>query len=111
MKARVYITLKKGVLDPQGQAVQSGLENLGFKGIKSLRVGKLIEIELEGLSLEEAQSSLKDMCESLLANTVIEDYHFEIEAGDTVSGGVSNSCGERTVVTEKCIIEQGRVIA
>jgi len=104
MKARVYITLKKGVLDPQGRAVQSGLENLGFKGIKSLRVGKLIEIELEGLSLEEAQSSLKDMCESLLANTVIEDYHFEIEAGDTVSG-------ERTVVTEKCIIEQGRVIA
>ncbi len=98
MKAKVYITLKKGVLDPQGRAVQSGLENLGFKGIKSLRVGKLIEIELEGLSLEEAQKSLKDMCESLLANTVIEDYHFEIEAGETK-------------VTEKCILEQGRVIA
>lgn len=98
MKAKVYVTLKKGVLDPQGKAVQSGLEHLGFKGIKDLRVGKLIEIELDGLSLEEAQKSLKEMCESLLANTVIEDYHFEIEEG-----------GE--MVTDKCILSEGKVIA
>ncbi len=98
MKAKVYVTLKKGVLDPQGKAVQSGLVHLGFKGIKDVRVGKLIEIELEGLSLEEAQRSLKDMCESLLANTVIEDYHFEI--GDAPEK-----------VTERCILSEGKVIA
>lgn len=98
MKARVYVTLKKGVLDPQGKAVQSGLEHLGFQGIKDVRIGKLIEIELEGLSMEEAQKSLKDMCESLLANTVIEDYHFEIEQGEEK-------------VTDRCILEQGRVVA
>ncbi|MCX7794140.1 MAG: phosphoribosylformylglycinamidine synthase subunit PurS [Thermodesulfovibrionales bacterium] len=98
MKARVYVTLKKGVLDPQGKAVQSGLEHLGFRGIKDVRVGKLIEIELEGLTLEEAQKSLKEMCESLLANTVIEDYHFEIGEGPEK-------------VTDRCILSEGRVIA
>lgn len=98
MKAKVYITLKQGVLDPQGKAVQSGLEHLGFKGIKDVRVGKLIEIEFDGLNLEEAQKSLKDMCESLLANTVIEDYHFEITEGEEK-------------VTDKCILSEGRVIA
>ncbi len=98
MKARVYITLKKGVLDPQGKAVQSGLQNLGFKGIKDVRVGKLIEMELDGLSIEEAQKDLKEMCESLLANTVIEDYHFEITEGETK-------------VTDRCILQEGRVIA
>lgn len=98
MKAKVYVTLKKGVLDPQGKAVQSGLQHLGFKGIKDVRVGKFIEIELDGLTLEEAQQSLQEMCESLLANTVIEDYHFEIS-------------DSRQTVTEKCILSEGRVIA
>lgn len=92
------MTLRKGVLDPQGKAVQSGLVHLGFKGIKDVRVGKLIEIELDGLSLEEAQKSLQQMCESLLANTVIEDYHFEITAGEEK-------------VTDKCILSEGKVVA
>lgn len=98
MKAKVYITLKRGVLDPQGKAVQSGLEHLGFKGIKDVRVGKLIEIELDGLNIEEAQKSVKEMCESLLANTVIEDYCFEIDEG-----------AEK--ITDKCILSEGRIIA
>ena len=78
MKAKVYITLKQGVLDPQGKAVMSGLQSLGFNGVGDVRVGKFIEIELDHKSKEEAEASLKSMCEELLANTVIEDYSFEV---------------------------------
>ena len=76
MKARIFITLKSGVLDPQGQAIHGALGALGFDGIETVRQGKVIDIELaDG---ENAEARLKDMCEKLLANTVIEDYRVEI---------------------------------
>ena len=76
MKARIYITLKSGVLDPQGQAIHGALGALGFDGIDAVRQGKVIDIELADAANAEAR--LKDMCEKLLANTVIEDYRVEI---------------------------------
>lgn len=78
MKANVYITLKKGILDPAGKAVLSSLESLGYKGISQVRIGKYIEIEIGDRAKEEAEMEIKDMCERLLANTIIEDYFFEI---------------------------------
>jgi phosphoribosylformylglycinamidine synthase subunit PurS len=79
MKARVYVTLKRGILDPQGQAVLHALGSLGYSGVKDVRVGKLIELELETTSdRPKAEADLKTMGERLLANPVIEDYRFEI---------------------------------
>lgn len=76
MKARVFVTLKTGVLDPQGEAVRHALGALGFEGVNSVRQGKMIELDLaEGTSDE----TLTDMCEKLLANTVIESYRIETE--------------------------------
>lgn len=79
MRARVYITLKKAVLDPQGKAVANALESMGYKEVKGLRIGKFIEIDLDVSSKENAEKRLKEMCEKLLANTVVEDYKVEIE--------------------------------
>lgn len=79
MKAKVYITLKKGVLDPQGKTVKGALDSMGYKEVKDLRIGKFMEMELEVDSKEMAEKRLNEMCEKLLANTVIEDYRFEIE--------------------------------
>ena len=79
MKAKVYITLKKGVLDPQGKAVEGALGSLDFKEVKDVRVGKFMEVELDCDSKESAEARVKEMCEKLLANTVIEDYRVEIE--------------------------------
>ncbi len=79
MKAKVYITLKKGVLDPQGKAVAGALESMGYKEVKGLRIGKFIEIELDASSREGAEKRIREMCEKLLANTVVEDYKVEIE--------------------------------
>ncbi len=79
MKAKVYITLKKGVLDPQGKAVMGALGALEFKEVKDVRVGKFMELEVEGPSKAEAAARVEAMCEKLLANTVIEDYRVEIE--------------------------------
>ncbi len=76
-KARVTVTLKNGVLDPQGKAIEGGLASLGFDGIESVRQGKVFDVELSG-SAKDAESQLADMCEKLLANTVIEDYAVEI---------------------------------
>ena len=76
-KARVTVTLKNGVLDPQGKAIEGGLSSLGFQGIESVRQGKVFDIELNG-SAKEAEKKLAEMCEKLLANTVIEDYHVEL---------------------------------
>lgn len=76
-KARVHVLPKRAVLDPQGKAVLQSLHSLGFAGVKDVRVGKLIELEIEGES-SEVEAGLKDMCEKLLANTVIEDYRFEL---------------------------------
>lgn len=78
MKARVTVTLKKGVLDPQGQAIEGALGGLGFSGVDSVRQGKIFDIELTDTDAGAAQSRLSAMCEKLLANTVIEDYSVEI---------------------------------
>jgi phosphoribosylformylglycinamidine synthase subunit PurS len=78
MKARVYVTLKRGILDPQGQAVLHALGSLGYTGVKDVRVGKLIELELESSDRPKTEADLKTMGERLLANPVIEDYRFEI---------------------------------
>lgn len=78
MKAKIYITLKNGVLDPQGKASLEALKNLGFSSFEDLRQGKFFEVKLKEQSKEEAESALKDACEKLLANTVIEDYSYEI---------------------------------
>ncbi len=76
MKARIFVTLKTSVLDPQGQAIHGALDALGFGGVESVRQGKVIDIELA--SDDQADRRLKEMCEKLLANTVIEDYRIEI---------------------------------
>ena len=74
MKVQVHTTLKEGVLDPQGKAVESALENLGFNGINKIRQGKLFDIDLETNNKEEAEKLTKEICEILLANMVIENY-------------------------------------
>ena len=79
MKAKVYVTLKSGVLDPQGKAVQHSLESLGFSEVKGVRIGKYIEVVLEETDRNKASERMKAMCEKLLANTVIESYKFELE--------------------------------
>lgn len=78
MKANIYVTLKREVLDPQGDAVRHSLRSLGFEEVKSARVGKLIELELQGDDRESAESHIRSMCEKLLANPVIEDFRYEI---------------------------------
>ena len=78
MKARVHVTLKNGVLDPQGAAVRHSLGALGFEGVDRVRQGKIIELELTEMDADKAEAQVKDMCEKLLANTVIEDYSVEI---------------------------------
>lgn len=78
MKAKIYITLKKGILDPQGKAVAHALEALGFKEAGNVRIGKYVELDLKETAREKAEAEVKAMCEKLLANTVIEDYKFEV---------------------------------
>lgn len=80
MKARIHITLKTGVLDPQGKAVQNALGSLGFDGVGDVRQGKFVEIELAETDPDKAEKSVTQMCEKLLANTVIENYTIKIEA-------------------------------
>ena len=80
MKARVFVTLKNGVLDPQGKAIGHALNNLGFGSVGDVRQGKLIEIELSDTDEAVARASLKEMCEKLLANTVIEKYEIDLKA-------------------------------
>lgn len=79
MKARVHVTLKNGVLDPQGKAIQHSLSALGFDGVDDVRQGKYIELDLTETDKEKAQASVEDMCRKLLSNTVIENYSIEIE--------------------------------
>jgi phosphoribosylformylglycinamidine synthase subunit PurS len=78
MKARVQIMLKEGVLDPQGEAVRHALGTLGFGGVEGVRQGKVIELDLAETDAARAEAVAKDMCEKLLANTVIESYRVEI---------------------------------
>lgn len=79
MRAKVFVTLKPEVLDPQGDAVRRALANLGFEGVKSVRVGKLVELDVDAKDRDEAAKTLKTMCEKLLVNPVIEDSRFEVE--------------------------------
>ena len=78
MRARVHVTLKTGVLDPQGEAIRHALGALGFDGIEGVRQGKVIEIDMADTDAATAEARVKDMCEKLLANTVIENYAIEI---------------------------------
>ncbi len=78
MKARVFVTLKNGVLDPQGSAVRRSLGSLGFEGVEKVRQGKVIELDLAETDADKARAQVTEMCEKLLANTVIEDYSVEI---------------------------------
>ena len=78
MKARVHVTLKTGVLDPQGEAIRHALGSLGFEGVDGVRQGKVIELDLAEGDKAKAEASVKDMCEKLLANTVIENYRIEM---------------------------------
>ncbi len=78
MKANIFVTLKREVLDPQGNAVRRSLASLGFDEVKSARVGKLIELELQGADRATAEAHIRSMCEKLLANPVIEDFRYEI---------------------------------
>lgn len=80
MKARVTVTLKTGVLDPQGKAIEGALKSLGIEGVGSVRQGKVFDIELDGADKAAAEAALKQACEKLLANTVIENYRVEIGA-------------------------------
>ena len=80
MKARITITLKPGVLDPQGKAIEGALHALGFDGVDGVRQGKFIEVEVTEKDPERARVEIERMCEQLLANTIIENYAYELEA-------------------------------
>ncbi|GAB4067572.1 phosphoribosylformylglycinamidine synthase subunit PurS [Ancylobacter sonchi] len=77
MKARVLVTLKSAVLDPQGKAIEGALRSLGVPGVASVRQGKVFDVELDGGDKAKAEATLKEACEKLLANTVIETYRIE----------------------------------
>jgi phosphoribosylformylglycinamidine synthase subunit PurS len=78
MKAKIIVTPKRAVLDPQGKAVQNALEHMGHTGIRAVHVGKYLEIEVEG-DRETIRREIDEACQKLLSNPVIEDYHFELE--------------------------------
>ena len=78
MKAKIHVTLKEGVLDPQGKAVQHALGSLGFNGIDSVRQGKYIEVDLSETDRDKAHKNVEAMCKDLLANMVIENYSIDI---------------------------------
>ena len=78
MKARVVVTLKNGVLDPQGKAIEGALKSLGVEGVASVRQGKVFDVEMAGADPAAAKARLTAACEKLLANTVIENYHIDI---------------------------------
>lgn len=80
MKARVHITLKNGVLDPQGKAIEGALTGLGFDGVESVRQGKVIEIDLADSDADAAKAKVEEMCRKLLANPVMENYDIEVGA-------------------------------
>lgn len=79
MKAKIHVTLKNGVLDPQGRAIAGALSHLGFDGVKDVRQGKYIEVELKSTDKKKAKLEVDAMCKQLLANTVVENYSFELE--------------------------------
>ncbi|WP_447598775.1 phosphoribosylformylglycinamidine synthase subunit PurS [Nitrospira sp. Nam80] len=78
MKAKIHVTLKQGILDPQGKAIEHALDSLGFKDATNVRVGKYMELDLNESDRDKAEQALKSMCEKLLANTIIEEYRYEL---------------------------------
>ena len=78
MKIEIHVTPKKGILDPQGKAVHRALESLGYSGLSEVRIGKLIQMEVKDSNPPLSPAVIKEMCEKLLANTVVEDYTFKI---------------------------------
>jgi len=78
MKAKIHVTLKEGILDPQGKAIEHALATLGFGSVSNVRVGKYLELELDEPAREKAEAQVKAMCEKLLANTIIENYRYEL---------------------------------
>jgi len=77
-KATVYVTLRESVLDPQGNAVQESLHSLGYEEVRDVRIGKYMELEINSDDQKAAEERVRDMCEKLLANTVIEDFRFDL---------------------------------
>lgn len=82
LKARIFVTLKSGVLDPQGEAVKRSLQVLGYEGVQDVRIGKYIEVSLEGNDAEASRRKLEEMSDKLLANPVIENYRVEMVEGE-----------------------------
>jgi phosphoribosylformylglycinamidine synthase len=78
LKAKIHVTLKEGILDPQGKAIEHALDSLGFKNAGHVRVGKYMELDLNESDKAKAEQSVKSMCEKLLANTIIEEYRYEL---------------------------------
>jgi len=78
MRVKIYVSLKNGVLDPQGKAIERSLHTLGYDEVQDVRVGKYLELDLDAPSPAAAELRIREMCDKLLANTVIEDYRFEI---------------------------------
>jgi len=79
MKAKIHVTLKQGILDPQGKAIEHALDSLGFKNVANVRVGKYMEVDLTETDRTKAEAQVKQMCEKLLANTVIEEYRYDLQ--------------------------------
>ena len=79
MRVKIFVSLKDGVLDPQGKAIERSLHTLGYGEVKDVRVGKYLELEVDATSRAAAELRIREMCDKLLANTVIEDYRFEIQ--------------------------------
>jgi phosphoribosylformylglycinamidine synthase subunit PurS len=78
MRVKIFVSLKNGVLDPQGKAIERSLQTLGYGEVREVRVGKYLEFDVEATSRETAEARVREMCDKLLANPVIEDYRFEI---------------------------------
>ena len=81
MRVKVFVTPRKGILDPQGRAVEHALKSLGFDQVSGVHVGRYIELEVAATSRDEAKAAARRMCDQLLANPLIEDYRFEVETG------------------------------
>jgi phosphoribosylformylglycinamidine synthase subunit PurS len=81
MRVKIFVSLKNGVLDPQGKAVEQSLHALGYKEVQDVRVGKFVELDLQANSREAAEGRIREMCDKLLANPVIENFHYEISDG------------------------------
>ena len=79
MRVKIFVCLKEGVLDPQGKAVERSLHSLGYQEVRDVRMGKYLEVDLDVSSRQAAEAKIREMCDKLLANPVIEDYRFEIE--------------------------------